>query len=283
MSTNTLTGTPTAPTFSPALRAAPALKVTQWRVMRSEWIKFKSLRSTVWTLLIAIILTIGISALFSAVTASNWSRLDAIDRIRFNAVSTSLTGVNFAQLAIGVLGVLFISSEYSTGMIRSSITVVPKRLPMLWAKVAVFGGLVGILSIITCFASFFVGQALLTSSHNVSISSPGAIRMILGAALYLTVAGIIGMMIGALLRNTAGAISAFVTIFFVLPPILELLPSSWRDAFTQYLPGRAGEAIWAVPRDGAKILSAGAGLGLFIGYAVVLMALAAIQLRRRDS
>lgn len=154
---------------------------------------------------------------------------------------------------------------------------------MLWAKVAVFGGLVGILSIITCFASFFLGQALLTSSHNASITSPGALRMVLGAALYLTVAGIIGMAIGALLRNTAGGISAFVAIFFVIPPVLELLPQSWRDAFTQYLPGRAGEAIWAVPRDGAKILSAGPGLALFLGYAVVLLGLAALQLRRRDS
>lgn len=273
----------TAPTHSPALRSASALKVTQRRVIRSEWIKFRSLRSTVWTLLIAVVLTIGISALFSAVTASHWSRLDPIERIRFNAVSTSLTGVNFAQLAIGVLGVLFISSEYSTGMIRSSITVVPKRLPMLWAKVAVFGGLVGIISIVTCFASFFVGQALLTSSHNVSISSPGALRMVFGAAFYLTVAGIIGMAIGALLRNTAGGISAFVAIFFVIPPILELLPQSWRDAFTQYLPARAGAAVWTVPRDGSKILSAGSGFALFIVYAVVLIGLAALQLRRRDS
>ena len=272
-----------APTESPALRAATALKTTQWRVMRSEWIKFRSLRSTVWTLLIAVMLTIGISALFSAVTASHWSKLDPIERLRFNAVSPSLTGVNFAQLAVGVLGVLFISSEYSTGMIRSSMTVVPRRLPMLWAKVAVFGSLVGLISIVTCFASFFVGQALLTSAHNVTITSPGALRMVLGAALYLTVAGIIGMAIGALLRNTAGGISAFVAIFFVIPPILELLPQSWRDAFTQYLAARAGEAIWTVPRDGSKILSAGPGFALFCGYAVVLVGLAAVQLRRRDS
>ena len=260
------------------------LRVTQRNVIRSEWIKFRSLRSTVWTLFIAIVLMIGIGALFSAVTASQWSTFSPSDKATFNPVTVSLSGALFAQLAFGVLGVLFVSSEYSTGMIRSSMTVVPRRLPVLWGKIAVFAGVVGALSLITSFVSFFLGQALLSSEHlNVSITSPDALRRVIGAALYMTVAGIIGMAIGALLRHTAGGISAFVAIFFVIPPLLDLLPKSWRDSFAQYLPARAGEAIWSVARDGGKSLSAWTGFGLLCVYAVVLVALAAVRLVRKDS
>jgi ABC-2 type transport system permease protein len=278
---STITAVPPAQT---AYHPDTTLRVSQRNVIRSEWIKFRSLRSTVWTLIIAIVLMIGIGALFSAVTASQWSSFSPSDKATFNPVTVSLSGALFAQLAFGVLGVLFVSSEYSTGMIRSSMTVVPRRLPVLWGKIAVFAGVVGALSLITSFVSFFLGQALLSSEHlNVAISSPGALRRVIGAALYMTVAGIIGMAIGALLRHTAAGISAFVAIFFVIPPLLDLLPKSWRDSFAQYLPARAGEAIWSVTRDGAKTLSPWVGLGLLCVYAIVLVALAAVRLVRKDS
>jgi ABC-2 type transport system permease protein len=121
--------------------------------------------------------------------------------------------MTFAQLAIGVLGVLLISGEYSTGMIRSSLTVVPRRLPVLWAKLGVFAGAVFGVTLVTSFVSFFLGQALLSSHHlNVAISAPGALRSVIGTALYATVAGMIGMALGALLRNTAAGISTFVAV-----------------------------------------------------------------------
>ena len=137
-----------------------------------------------------------------------------------SAISTSLTGTFFAQLAVGVLGVLLITGEYSTGMIRSSLTVVPRRLPMLWGKLAVFAGVVFLTMLVASFTAFFVGQALLSGQHlDASLSDPGALRSVVGAALYLTVAGMTALALGALLRNTAAAITTFVAVFFVIPPL----------------------------------------------------------------
>ena len=219
-------------------------------MLRSEWTKFRSLRSTIWTLLVAVVLMIGLGALFSAVTASQFHTFSASDRLQFDPVSTSLNGTLFAQLAVGVLGVLLISGEYSTGMIRSSLTAVPQRLPMLWAKLAVFAGITFAVMLVASFVSFFLGQSLLSSHDlNVSVSSPGALRSIFGVALYVTVAGLIGVALGALLRNTAAAISTFVGVFFVLPPLTQLLPSSWTNHFVQYLPSNAGSAIYGGGED----------------------------------
>src|SRR6201993_4522636 len=153
--------TPAAPTAA----RAPALKVTQARVLLSEFTKFRSLRSTVYTLLTAVALMIGIGALFSAVTASQYHTFSAVDKAAFNPVTTSLIGVSFAVVAFGVLGVLLMSGEYSTGMIRSSLTAVPRRLPVLWAKLAVFAAVIFSVSLVTSLVSFFLGQALLDGQH----------------------------------------------------------------------------------------------------------------------
>src|SRR6202042_3239073 len=202
-------------------------------------------RSPVWTLLVSVVLIIGISALFSAVSASQYHTFDAADRATFNPVSISLSGMMFAVVAIGVLGVLMISGEYSTGMIRSSLTAVPRRLPVLWGKLAVFAGAIFSISLVASFISFFLGQVLLNSHHlNVAITAPGVLRSVVGAALYVTVAGMMGVALGALLRNAAAGISAFVAVFFVIPPLTGLLPSSISDHLTQYLPSNAGEVLW---------------------------------------
>ena len=119
----------------PAAAGRP-LKVTQLRVIRSEFTKFRSLRSTVWTLLAAVVLMTGIAALFSAVTASQHHAPGPPGQpgAGIHPVSTSLNGITFAVIAFGVLGVLMMSGEYGTGMIRASLTVVPRRLPVLWAS-----------------------------------------------------------------------------------------------------------------------------------------------------
>jgi ABC-type transport system involved in multi-copper enzyme maturation permease subunit len=267
-----------------ALAAGQQIRVTQPRVLLSEWTKFRSLRSTVYTLLIAVVLTIGIGALFSAVTANQYHTFSAADKASFNPITTSLNGILFSQLAIGVLGVLLISGEYSTGMIRSSLTVVPRRLPMLWAKLGVFAGVVFAVTLVTSFVSFFLGQALLSSHHlNVAISAPGALRSVIGAALYVTVAGMIGLALGALLRNTAAGISTFVAAFFVIPPLTGLLPASWSSHFVQYLPSNAGEGLFGGTRGLAHPLGPWAGFGVLCIYAVVLIAFAAWRLRRADA
>jgi ABC-type transport system involved in multi-copper enzyme maturation permease subunit len=272
-----------ATTTAPVARHQ-ALRVTQPRVLLSEWTKFRSLRSTVWTLLTAVVLSIGIGALFSAVSASQYHTFSAADKASFNPVSTSLDGMLFAQLAIGVLGVLLISGEYSTGMIRSSLTAVPRRLPVLWAKLGVFAGVVFSVILVTSFVSFFLGQALLNSHHlGVSISAPSALRDVIGAALYATVAGMIGMALGGLLRNTAAGISTFVAVFFVIPPLTDLLPSSWTSHFVQYLPSNAGEVLFGGGRGLAHPLAPWTGFGLLCAYAAVMTGLAAWRLRRADA
>src|SRR5216683_8076404 len=255
--------TPAAP--APAAKA-PTLKVTQARVVRSEFTKFRSLRSTVYTLLAAVVLMIGIGALFSAVTASQYHTFSAADRASFNPVTTSLNGVIFAVVAFGVLGVLLMSGEYGTGMIRSSLTAVPRRLPVLWGKLAVFAGTIFSASLIASFISFFVGQALLSSHHlNVAITAPDALRSVIGAALYVTVAGMIGVALGALLRNTAAGISTFAAAFFVIPPLTGLLPASVSNHLAQYLPSNAGEALWGGTHGVTNVLSPWTGFAVLCG------------------
>jgi len=272
---------------TPAAMAGPALKVTQGRVLLSEFTKFRSLRSTLYTLLAAVVLMIGIGALFSAVTASQYGTFSAADRASFSPVSTSLQGTVFAVVAFGVLGVLTISGEYTTGMIRSSLTAVPRRLPVLWGKLAVFAGTIFSVSLAASCASFLVGQGLLGSDHlGVPITAPGALRPVIGAALYVTVAGLIGLALGALFRNTAAGISTFAGAFFVIPPLASLLPSSVGSHLAPYLPSSAGGALWGAAANvpGASgALAPWTGFALLSGYAVVLIAAAAWRMRRSDA
>jgi ABC-2 type transport system permease protein len=258
------------------------MKVTQARVIRSEWTKFRSLRSTLITLAVSVVLTVGLGVLISAVTAHHWPSASPGDRAGFNAVVTSLNGVRISQLAVGVLGVLLISGEYATGMIRASLTAVPKRLPVLWAKLAVFTGVVGVVSIVATVAAFFLGQAMLHSQHlGVGIGTDHALRMVVGAGVYLLLVGLIGMALGGLLRNTAAGISCLVALFFVIPPVLDLLPKSWANNIGPYLPATAGEAFWGRP-DTAH-LSALSGLIVLLAWTAAAIAAAAVRLRTRDA
>ncbi len=264
--------------------AGTALKVTQGRVVRSELTKLSSLRSTIYTLLTAVVLMIGLGAVFSAVSASQYHGFSAADKASFNPVTTSLDGVIFAVVAFGVLGVLVTSGEYGTGMIRSSLTAVPRRLPVLWGKLAVFAGVIFPVSLIASLVSFFLGQALLNGHHlGVSLTAPGALRSVVGAALYITVAGLLGVALGALLRNTAAGIATFTGVFFVVPPLASLLPSAVSDHLAPYLPSHAGEALWGGAASIHNALAPWSGFVVLCGYAAVLIAVAAWRLRRSDA
>jgi ABC-2 type transport system permease protein len=272
---------------APAAATPPRLnrvgRVTQARVARSEWTKLRSLRSTRWALFVTLLLTIGIGILACSVFAARWPNLNFSDRLRFHPLRVSLAGVNLAQLSIGVLGVLVISGEYSTGMIRSTFAAVPKRLPVLWAKVGVFAALTFAITLPAVLIVFFVGQSILSSQHiQTSFSSPGVARAVIGASLFLTVMGVFGLGIGAIVRHTAGAIVTFVAVLFVLPPILSLLPSSWDNAINPYLPSTAANALWTITPD-AHSLAPWAGFALFCGYAVAAVAIGAVLLVRRDT
>lgn len=268
-----------------AVASAPAgdrarSRVTPTRVVLSEWTKFRSLRSTVYTVGVAVTLMIGIGALFTAIMVNQASGLEPGQ----SAVSFSLAGTFFAQLAIGVLAVLLITGEYSTGMIRSSVTVVPRRLPMLWAKLAVFAGVVFLTIVIAGVTAFLVGQAILNGQgRGASLADPDALRSVIGAALYVTVTGTMAMALGALLRNTAAAITTFVAVFFVIPPLTLLLPASWTEHFVQYLPSSIGDVLTGGISTAAHPLTPWAGFAMLCGYAVVLIAFAAWRLRRADA
>ena len=258
------------------------MKVTQWRVISSEWTKFRSLRSSLITLLVAVVLTVGLGALICGVVAAQWKSAGPGEHASFHALDTSLTGVNIAQLAVGVLGVLLLSGEYATGMIRASLTAVPQRLTVFWAKLAVFAGVVGSVCVAASFAAFFAGQAFLSSRGvDVSITSPDALRMVAAAGIYMTLIGIIGMALAGLLRNTAAGISTLVAIIFVIPPIMYLLPTSVADRVGPYLPSNAGQSFWT-HQTGAH-LSAASGFAVLCGWAAVAIAAAAFRMKRADA
>jgi hypothetical protein len=266
-----------------SLPARPALRVTQLRVIRSEWTKLRSVRSTYWSLIATLLLIVGLGILVCVIFDARWPHLSPAERGHFHALRANLAGVNFAQLAIGVLGVLVITAEYSTGMIRSTLSAVPKRLPVLWAKTIVFALVSFVLALPAVFAVFFIGQAILAGQHiNITISHPGVVRALVGAALYLMVMGVFGLGLGAILRSTAGGISALAAIVFVLPPIIGLLPTSFANSVTPYLPSNAGGAVWTITPD-PNTLAPWAGFAVFCGYAVASLVIAAILMIRRDT
>jgi ABC-type transport system involved in multi-copper enzyme maturation permease subunit len=259
-------------------------RVTQGRVARSEWTKLWSLRSTRWSLLAAVVSMVAIGTLISAVQMGRWSTLSAFDRARFDSIDVGVGGYHLAQLAIGVLGVLVISGEYSTGMIRSSLMAVPKRLPVLWAKLGVFSAVTFVLMLAATFVSFFAVQAIVTSHHvDHSLGDPHALRAVVGTALFLTVLGALGLGLGALIRNTAGGIAAFVGLLFVLPGITALLPASTGDAISPYLPLNAGTTVASSTFDSSHHLSTWGGFAVFCAYTAVVVIIATVRLARSDA
>ncbi|HZP71774.1 MAG TPA: hypothetical protein VFA97_00195 [Gaiellaceae bacterium] len=257
--------------------------VTQARVVRSEWTKLWSVRATRWSLLVATVLTIGFPILASSIISSHWGSRSPHDRLHFNPLDPALIGSQIAQLAIGVLGVLVISSEYSTGMIRATLTAVPKRLPVLWAKAGVFAVVTFALMLPSVLIAFFSSQSILSRHHaSYSWSHPGVARAVIGAALYLVVIAVLTVGIGTIVRNTAGGIAAFAAIFFVLPPLMDVLPTSWNNAISQYLPSNAGRSVIALTHS-AHNLRPWPGFAVFVAYAVAALVAAAIVLRTRDA
>jgi ABC-type transport system involved in multi-copper enzyme maturation permease subunit len=259
-------------------------QVTQARVARSEWTKLWSLRSTRWTVLAAVVAMIAPGILVAAFQMGRWGSLPADERARFSAIDTGVGGYHLAQLAVGVLGVLVISGEYSTGMIRSSFMAVPKRLPVLFAKLGVYAVVTFVLMLVSTVVSFLVVQGIVAGHHlDVSLGDPVALRAVIGTALFLTVLGALGVGLGALIRNTAGGIAAFAGLLFVLPGVVALLPRSTSDAVGPYLPLNAGSAVATDVFEGPHHLSPWGGFAVFCGYVAVVIAVAAVRLVRRDA
>ena len=256
-------------------------------LMRAEWTKIRSVRSTVWTLLIFIVVCIGLTALITWLTESHWYGPHAASRDA-TAVSDPVgfilgAGVGLGQLAIAVLGVLVMTSEYSSGVIRASLLAVPRRIPMLAAKVVVFALLLLVLTEIVAFCSFFAGSAILHAHVAVSLGDSGVARAVAGAGLYLTLLGLFAMAIGTMIRHTAGAISTAIGVVFVLPILSGLLPGSWGAHINAYLPEQAGTLITHTHEVSGDLLSPWQGFGVMCIWTALLLAVAAYLLARRDA
>ena len=248
--------------------------------VRSEFTKIRSTRSTYWTLLALIVVTVGIGALATGGTASHPQGIGP----DFDATQQSLGGLYVGQLVIAVLGALTITSEYSTGMIRTSLAVQPRRGVVFAAKALVFAAVSLVTGLVACFASFFIGQAILSSHHlNVTLGDPNVLRAVIGGALFLTACGMLAYGLGAILRHTAGAITAAIGLLFVLSILVNFLPGSWYDHVSKWMPAIAGSQVWVTRAPDPHMFSAWPGFAVLASYAAIAIAAGLLLFRTRDA
>jgi len=252
-------------------------------VLRSEWTKLRSVRSTFWALAVTVVVGVGLGAVISAATARGYARFSVSSKLSWDPTGVSLAGVAVASLAIAVLGVLCISSEYSSGMIRTSLIAVPKRGRVLAAKSLVFASVAFVVGEITSFAAFFVGQALIAGhAPHAVLGDPGVARAVAGAGLFLTVLAVLSVAAGTLLRRSAAAITCMVAVLFVFPAIAQALPDSWRNPVNEFWPTQAGGQLTSV-YHAAHTLQPWPGFGLMCLFVAVVYAIAWTLLDRRDA
>ena len=274
-------------------RQAPVLPAPSGRAgfggtLRSEFTKIGSVRSTYWTLLMLFAVSVGIGAAISAVVAADWSQPltpgappNVYDPTQISMVALLVLG----QLVIVVPGALMLSAEYSTGMIRTSLIAMPRRIVLYAAKAVAFAAVALVVSLVTAFTAFFLGQALLASSHHsATLAGPGVLRAVIGSALYLTLCGLFAFAAAAIIRNTAAAITAMIGLLFVLPVLVNVLPDGWGTDLVRWLPTSAARAISAtVGRQDPHLFSPWGQLTVFAVYTAVLLVVGGILFRKRDA
>jgi ABC-2 type transport system permease protein len=278
----------TAPAASPPqiVPLPPVRRVGFVHLLLSEWTKIRSVRSTVWSLILLAVLTLGLTGLISGITSAQWNKISTASRITLinDPVSAILgASVEFGQLTIIVLGVLVVTSEYSTGAIRSSLLAVPRRMSMLAAKAITFTALVFVLAEIVCFVAFFMGAAILHSHVPVSLSGSNVARAVYGAGLYLTVLGLFSMAIGGIVRHSAGAIAGVIAFVIVLEPLSQLIPGTWGNHIHDYLPTAAGRLVYGIKPVSNQVLPAWGGFAVFCLWTVGLLIGWAVLLKMRDA
>jgi ABC-2 type transport system permease protein len=273
------------PAVGPAVTTAPGAGFV--RLLRAEWTKIRSVRSTVWSMLAFVVVAIGFSTLIAAVINNTWNKPgNHPNHARLLSDPTAVifgAGLGLGQLAIAVLGVIVITSEYSTGAIRASLLAVPHRIPMLAAKAVVWAALDLVISAITVFATFFITTAILKDHVTVTLSAPGVARAVVGAILYLVVLGLFALAIGGLIRHTAGAIAIVVGIVIVIPPLVGLIPGTVANHIHGYLPTIAGQLVAQTSQESGDVLSAWQGFGVFCAWTAVLLAACGWLLVERDA
>ncbi len=274
----------TATVVEPATTRGPRGHYGLTNVARMEWIKLRSLRSTRWGLAILAASTIGFAILVLSIVSGHWVHMSAADKASFDPTNQGFTGLIIGQLVIAVLGVLTITSEFSSGLVRATFAAVPRRPLVLAAKVVVFGGAALIAGEVLTFIAFFAGEAVLHGgAPHVTLATPGVLRAVMMAGAYVCLCGLFGLGLGAIIRHSAGAIAAVIGVIFAIPFLLLPLPDSVRDGIAKFLPEQiAASSITAVVPESHN-LSPWAGLGLLCLYAAILLGVGAFLLARRDA
>jgi hypothetical protein len=250
-------------------------------ILRSEARKLGTVRSTLWALLAVVAFNVVTAALLGALLPGH---LSAHQKAAIDSVRVSLGGLHLSQIAVGLLGVLAITSEYGSGMIRATLAAVPQRRLLLTAKALVLAATAAVTGIVACLAAYLVFQAFLPAGDamRTTLAGPGVLRAVTGAGLYLTVLALLGFGLGAVLRSSAGAVAVLFGVLFVPTLLVALLPSSWQGTLGPYLPMNAGDAVYSV-RPEAHMLQPWAGFGVFCLYAAAALAAGFVLIGRRDT
>jgi len=250
-------------------------------VLRSEAHKLGTVRSTIWTLLAAVAFNMVTAVLLGALLPGH---LSAHQKATIDSVRVSLGGLHLSQIAVGLLGVLAVTSEYGSGMIRATLAAVPQRRLLLTAKALVLAAAAAVTGIAACLAAYLVFQAFLPAGDamRTTLADPGVLRAVTGAGLYLTVLGLLGFGLGTVFRSSAGAVAVLFGVLFVPTLLVALLPSSWQDAIGPYLPMNAGDTVYTI-RHEAHMLQPWAGFGVFCLYAAAGLAAGFALIGRRDA
>jgi ABC-type transport system involved in multi-copper enzyme maturation permease subunit len=251
------------------------------RVLKSEWTKVRSVHSTIWTLATALVVSVGLGALISAVTAATFDDMPTRERLTFDATYTSFAGMGIGQLAMIAFGVLIVSAEYSTGMIRNSLAAVPQRGLFMWSKVLIAGALVLVVGMLISFSSFFLGQALL-GSHGVSIDEPGVLRAVVGGGIYMALIAIFAVGITFVLRSPLLAFAILMPFFFLISNILGNVEATKKVG--QYLPDQAGTTVMAaLPETLDRPYGPWEGLLIMVGWTAAALIAGFVVLKKRDA
>ncbi|MER8101683.1 ABC transporter permease subunit [Kitasatospora sp. NPDC094016] len=249
-------------------------------ILRSEWTKIRSVRSTIWTLALTFVVTVGIGALLSLLTNNNFGEFRRGDQVVFDATGTAFSGIMLGELAIIVFGVLAIGNEYSTGMIRVTLAAVPQRGTLLTGKAVVLGAMALAVSVVTAFVTFFTGQALL-GSHSTSLDQPHVLRAVFGAALYLTMLCLFSAGVTTMLHSQTLALGVLVPFFFLLSPILSAVPKV--RTLAHYFPDYAGSRMLLVYEQHGQPYGPWEGFVICLAWTLAALLGGALVLKNRDA
>ncbi|WP_030218809.1 ABC transporter permease [Streptomyces bikiniensis] len=257
---------------------------TATAVLQSEWTKIRTVSSTVWTLASALLVTVAMGAALSALLSSEFDNLSEAERLTFDPTLVSFSGTVLGQLAMVVFGVLVVGTEYSSGMIRTSLAAVPQRATFLFSKIAVAGVLALLVGLLTSFLSFFLGQALL-GDHGTTIGAENVLRAVVGGGLYMGLIAVFSMGVTAMLRSSMLSLGILVPFFFLVSQILAAVPKAKEVA--RYFPDQAGSKIMQVvpgALDSEKVpYGPWGGLGIMLLWVAAALLGGYLVLRKRDA